>query len=77
MEEGGTYVATGVIVDGGKWYFRCFRCGLISFVVFFWGGVRSRVVRWVMCMGRSVRDVCSHICIWIEYTKQHLYVHTQ
>ena len=64
MEEGGTYVATGVMVGGRKWYLRCFRCGVVSFVLFF----RSRGVRWIMCMDRSMReDVCFCACIWIEF----------
>ena len=47
--NGGTYVAMGVMVGGGKCYLQC------------WD------VRWVMCMGWSVReDVCFHTCIWIE-----------
>ena len=60
MEEDGTNVAIGVMVDGWKWYLRCFRCGVVW--CHLWGG-RSRGVKWIMCMGRRVRDVCSHVCI--------------
>ena len=41
VEENGTYGASGVV-----W------CGVVSFDFFM-----SRGVRWVMCMGRSVREV--------------------
>ncbi len=61
----GAYVATIVMVGGGKWYLRCFRCGMVSFVFFyfllFFIGVE------VMCMGRSVRDVSFRACLWIEF----------
>ena len=39
MEECGTYVTTGVMVDGGILYLRCFRCDVVSFVIFFSGVV--------------------------------------
>ena len=35
MEEVGTYVATDVMVDGGKQYLWCFRCGMVSFAFCF------------------------------------------
>ena len=36
-------------------------CGVICWGIFSRGG-------WVICMGRNARvDVCSHVCIWIEY----------
>ncbi len=31
MEKDGTYIVAGVMVGGGKWYLRCFRCGMVSF----------------------------------------------
>ena len=53
------YIETGVMGGGGKWYLRCFRCGVVSLDFFFIGGVRL-----VMCIGRSVRVcVCSHAYI--------------
>ena len=32
MEEGGTNSASGVLIDGGKWYLRCVGCVAGSFV---------------------------------------------
>ena len=32
MEEGGTYSASGMLFDGGKWYLRCVGCVVGSFV---------------------------------------------
>ena len=40
MEKVGTYIVAGVMVGGGKWYLRCFRCSVVSFVFcFFFIGV--------------------------------------
>ena len=32
MEEGATYSASGVVIDGGKWYLQCINCVVESFV---------------------------------------------
>ena len=50
MEEGGTYVATNVMVGRGKWYLQCFRCDVVLFVGFFFIGV-------------EMLDV---LCVWVE-----------
>ena len=34
MEKDCRYIVAGVIVGGGKWYLRCFRCGVVSFDFF-------------------------------------------
>ena len=39
MENDGTYIVVGVMVGGGKWYLRSFRCGMVSSGYFFIGGV--------------------------------------
>ena len=33
-EEGCTYRALGVLIDGGKWYLHCVKCIVGSFVIF-------------------------------------------
>ena len=59
MEKDGTYFVACVMVGGGKWYLRCLTGGMVSFDFFFIGGVR-----WVLCMGRSVREgICSRAYI--------------
>ena len=63
MKGGGTHVATGAMVGGGKWYLWCFRCGVVwcHLCVFF---IRVEVLG----MGRSVREVaCFRACIWKEF----------
>ena len=56
MEKDDTYIVADVMVGGGKWYLLCFKCGVEwCRLIFFSGGVR-----WVICMGQSVRvGVCS------------------
>ena len=57
VEKYDTYIVAGVMVVRGKWYLLCFRRGVVSFDLFFFSGG----VRWVMCMGQSVREgVRSH-----------------
>ena len=69
MEKGGTYIVAGVMVGGGKLYLQCFKCSVVSFVfgLLFCFFNRSRGVRWVMCMGRRMRDVCFRTYIWREF----------
>ena len=57
-EKDGTYIVAGVIIGVGKWYLRYFRCGVVSFDFSF-----SEGVGWVICMGQSVRGVCSRAYI--------------
>ena len=60
MEEGGTYGASGELIDGRKWYLQCVRCVVGSFV----GGfieVKVVEVRW---MGYMYESKCGSRCLF-------------
>ena len=60
MEEGVTYGASSVLLDGGKWYLLCVGCDVGSFVE---GFIEEEVVtvRW---MGYVYGSKCESRCLF-------------